>query len=379
MTSAAATPTTDVEPFLIDVPQSALEDLAERLDRTRWPDELPVAGWERGVPVDYLKNLAAYWRNEYDWRTQEAGLNALPQFTTPIDRQRVHFLHVRSEHDDALPLLLLHGWPGSVVLFLDVIEPLARDFHLVIPSLPGHALSGPIDEPGWTDGRMAEAFLELMRRLGYGRFGAQGHDTGAFVAPEMGRRAPGRLVGIHLNALVTFPSEDPADLAALDEREQTRLAHHRAFRESGLGYAQIQGTRPQTIAYALTDSPVGHLAWIVEKFKEWTDPAAELPEEAVDRDRLLTNVMLYWLTGTARSAANSYYERFHDPGMWAPKQPSGVPTGVAVFPTDVAVRRFAERAHTIVHWSEFERGGHFAPLEAPDLFVEDVRAFFLGL
>jgi pimeloyl-ACP methyl ester carboxylesterase len=376
---ATAIAITDVRPFLVEIPQAELDDLAERLTRTRWPDELPGAGWERGVPLGYLQELTEYWRTQYDWHAQEKELNALPQYTTTILDQRIHFIHVRSQREEALPLLLLHGWPGSIVVFLDVIETLAHEFHLVIPSLPGHGFSGPIDEPGWTDQRMAEAFLELMSRLGYERFGAQGHDTGAFVAPEMGRLAPERLVGIHLNALITFPSQDPADLAALNDRDQARLADHKAFRETGMGYAQIQGTRPQTLAYALTDSPVGQLAWIVEKFKEWTDPAADLPEDAVDRDRLLTNVMLYWLTGTARSSATATYERFHDPSMWTPKEPSGVPTGVAVFPTDVAIRRFAERAHTIVHWSEFERGGHFAALEAPDLFVEDVRAFFGSL
>ncbi len=366
----------DVHPFRIEVPQSELDDLAERLDRTRWPELIGGTGWERGVPVGYLRELAQYWRSEYDWRRHEAELNVLPQFTTMIDGQHVHFIHVRSTRDDAMPLVLLHGWPGSVVEFLDVIGPLGHHFHLVIPSLPGHSLSGPITESGWTDGRMADAFLELMNRLGYDRFGAQGGDTGAFVAPEMGRRAPERLIGIHLNSLVTFPGDEPAELAQLNEREQARLEHHKAFRETGMGYAQIQGTRPHTIAYGLTDSPVGQLAWIVEKFKEWTDPGAELPEHAVHRDRILTNVMLYWLTRTAGAAASSYYERFHDPAMWIPKRPSGVPTGVAVFPTDVAIRRFAEREHTIVHWSEFDRGGHFAALEAPDLFVEDVHAFF---
>ncbi|HEX8051362.1 MAG TPA: epoxide hydrolase [Thermoleophilaceae bacterium] len=356
--------------------QAELDDLAERLARTRWPDEMPGTGWDRGVPLGYLRELAEYWRTSYSWRDQEARLNELPHFTTRIDGQRIHFVHVRSAREDAMPLLLLHGWPGSFVEFVDVIEPLARDFHVVVPSLPGHCLSGPIDEPGWTDGRAAAAFLELMSRLGYERFGAQGGDTGAFVAPEMGRRAPERLIGIHLNALVTMPSDDPDDLAALTDRERQRLEHHRRFRETEMGYAQIQGTRPQTLAYALTDSPAGQLAWIVEKFKEWTNPAAELPEHAIDRDLLLTNVMLYWVTGTARSSATSYYERFRDPAMWAPKEPSGVPTGVAVFPTDVAIRRFAERAHRIVHWSEYEEGGHFAALEAPDVYVGDVRRFF---
>ncbi|HEX8769451.1 MAG TPA: epoxide hydrolase [Acidimicrobiales bacterium] len=370
---------TAVDPFRIEIPQNDVDDLSERLSRTRWPDEPWDTGWQRGVPVRYLRQLADYWQSQYDWRRYEAELNALPHFTTIVDGERVHFIDVPGPDDVAMPLLLLHGWPGSIVEFLDIIEPLSHDFHLVIPSLPGHGLSGPITQPGWTDGRMADAFLELMGRLGHRRFGIQGGDTGAFIAPEIGRKAPDRVIGIHLNALVTFPSEDPSDLNALNDRERERLARHKAFRETGMGYAQIQGTRPHTIAYGLTDSPVAQLAWIVEKFKEWTDPAAELPEEAVDRDRLLTNVMLYWLTGTARSSADSYYERFHDPAMWTPKKPSGVPTGVAVFPTDVAIRLFAERAHRIVHWSEFGRGGHFAAMEAPGLLIDDVRAFFRTL
>ena len=375
-----------IRPFTIAIPQTALDDLSDRLARTRWPDQLPGLGWSRGVPLDYLKELAAYWRTSYDWRAHEARLNALPQFTAAIDGQSIHFLHVRSTEPAAMPLLLIHGWPGSIVEFLDVIEPLtnprahggdpAGAFHLVIPSLPGHGFSGPITEPGWTDRRVAEAFAELMAELGYDRYGVQGGDVGGFIAPLMGQLAPEHVVGVHVNALVTFPSDDPADLAALTEAEQRRLALFNRFSQDQMAYAQLQGTRPQTIAYALTDSPVGQLAWIVEKFQEWSDPAAQLPEDAIDRDLLLTNVMLYWLTGTARSSANSYYERFHDPSMWAPRERSTVPTGVAVFTTDVAIRRFAEQASPIIHWSEFDRGGHFAAMEAPDLFVGDVRAFF---
>jgi len=375
-----------VQPFRITIEQTDLDDLRDRLVRTRWPDELPGVGWSRGVPLAYLKELAEYWRTSYDWRTHEARLNEFPQFTTEIDGQNIHFLHVRSPEPDATPLMLIHGWPGSIVEFLDVIEPLTNPrahggdasdaFDLVIPSLPGHAFSGPLSEPGWTDSRIARAFTELMARLGYDRYGVQGGDVGAFIAPQMGRLGPDHVIGVHVNALVTFPTGDPADMAALTEAEHRRLALHKNFRDDQMGYAQIQGTRPQTVAYGLTDSPVGQLAWIVEKFQEWTDPAAELPDAAIDRDRILTNVMLYWLTNTARSSANSYYERFHDASMWAPKERSTVPTGVAVFTTDVAIRRFAEKTNTIVHWSEFDRGGHFAAMEVPDLFVGDVRAFF---
>jgi pimeloyl-ACP methyl ester carboxylesterase len=372
--------------YRIEIPQADLDDLGERLARVRWPEAIDGAGWERGVPVGYLKDLVEYWRTGYDWREQEAQLNKYPQFLTEIDGADVHFLHVRSAEPDATPLLLVHGWPGSVVEFLDVIGPLtdprahggdpARAFHLVIPSLPGYGLSGPLRETGWTDGRVARALTTLMAELGYDRYGVQGGDIGAFIGPEMGRVAPDHVVGVHVNSLVTFPTGDPDELAGLTEAERERLALMKRWQDDQSGYLQLQGTRPTTVSYGLTDSPVGQLAWIVEKFKDWTDPASELPEDAVDRDRLLTDVMLYWLTGTALSTANSYYERFHDASMWAPREPSTVPTGVAVFAVDISIRRFAEKTQKIVHWSEFDRGGHFAALEAPDLLVEDIRTFF---
>ena len=377
-------------PFQIDVPQADLDDLHDRLSRTRFPDELPGVGWSRGVPLDYLKELAGYWRTTYDWRKHEAKLNDFAQFTTEIDGQNIHFLHVRSPEPDAFPLMLIHGWPGSIVEFMEVIGPLtdprahggdpADAFDVVIPSLPGHGFSAPLSAPGWTHGRMAKALTELMGRLGYERYGIQGGDAGAVIAPEMGRLDPDHVIGVHVNALVTFPSGDPAEMADLTEAEQERLGRLQHFRDEMMGYVQIQGTRPQTLAYGLADSPAGQLAWIVEKFKEWTDSAAELPEDAVDRDHILTNVSMYWFTSTAGSSANRYYESAHDPSAWTPKERSPVPTGVAVFTSsDVAIRRFAERDNTIVHWSEFDRGGHFAAMEAPDLLVGDVRAFFHDL
>ena len=380
----------DIRPFRVDIPQADLDDLRDRLARTRWPAEVAGVGWSRGVPVGYLRELAEYWRTSYDWRKHEARLNQLPQFTTTIDGANLHFLHVRSPEPAATPLLLIHGWPGSVVEFLDLVGPLtdpaahggdpADAFHVVVPSLPGFGFSGPVTEAGWTDERIARALVELMARLGYDRYGVQGGDIGAFVAPIVGRQAPGQVVGVHVNALVTFPSGDPDELADLTEAEQQRLARMQHFQEEMMGYSQIQGTRPQTLAYALTDSPAGQLAWIVEKFKEWTDPVAELPEDAVDRDHLLTNVSLYWFTATAGSSAGHYYEGLHDPGAWAPKARGTVPTGVAVSLTqDVAIRRLAERDHNVVHWSEFDRGGHFAAMENPEFLVGDVRAFFRGL
>jgi epoxide hydrolase len=354
--SGATLPATDsIHPFRIDVPEASLDDLKDRLARTRWPDELPGVGWRYGVPLSYLRQLAVYWRTSYDWRAAEADLNAFPQFTTEIDGATVHFLHIRSTDPAAMPLILTHGWPGSIVEFLDVIGPLtdprayggnpADAFHLVIPSIPGYGFSGPTREVGWTTARVANAWAELMRRLGYERYGAQGGDWGAFVSPELGRIDPTHVVGVHVNAatmgFIPFGAVAPEELATFTEEEKARLARLNRFLSDGNGYFQIQATRPQTLAYGLSDSPVGLLAWIVEKFKEWTDPSAELPEDAVDRDRMLTNVMLYWLTGTAGSSARLYYENMHA-ASWG-QQPGQTPTGVAVFAEDLAIRRYAER------------------------------------
>jgi pimeloyl-ACP methyl ester carboxylesterase len=369
-----------IRPFRIDIPQADLDDLHRRLDTARLPDEIPGFGWRRGVPLDYLGKLADYWRHGFDWRAQEARLNEVPQFTTEIDGQRVHFLHVRSPKPDAVPLLLTHGWPGSIVEFLDVLGPLtegtetAPAFHVVAPSIPGFGFSGPTTAAGWGTERVAKAWLVLMSRLGYERFGAQGGDTGAIVSPKLGRLAPDRLLGIHLNGAYVLPTGDPAELAGLTDAEQARLAGLQGYDSS---YAMLQGNKPQTIAYALTDSPVGQLAWIVEKFQEWSDPSRPLPEDAVDLDRMLANVSVYWFTATAGSAARIYAEDFADWGSPAAKSP--VPTGVAVFPGDGSVRSLIERENTVTHWSEFDRGGHFAAMEVPDLLVEDVRAFFATL
>jgi epoxide hydrolase len=388
-TSTSRETDTAIRSFHIDVPEAALVDLHDRLERTRWPSELAGVGWARGVPGDYLRELAEHWLKRFDWREQEDRLNEFPHFMTTIDGADVHFLHMRSPEPDATPLLLIHGWPGSFVEFLDVAGHLtdpethggqAKDaFHLVIPSIPGHAFS-TIGEPGWTHARIAAAFVELMDRLGYERYGVQGGDIGAFEAPLIGRLAPDNVIGIHVNALVTLPSDDPSESADLTESEQERLARSQQFQTEQMGYMHIQGTRPQTVAYGLTDSAVGQLAWIIDKFKDWVDPRKELPEDAVDRERLLTNASIYWFTGSAASSANLYYETFHDPAMWAPKERGTTPTGVLVsLGSDVAIRRFAERDHNVVHWSEFDRGGHFFALEQPELFVGDVRKFFGAL
>ncbi|WP_329522054.1 epoxide hydrolase family protein [Spirillospora sp. NBC_01491] len=372
----------EIHPFHIEIPQADLDDLRDRLARTRRPDEIPGVGWSYGTAGDYVQDMAEYWRTEYDWRRHEAELNAFPQFTTVISGQNVHFLHVRSPEPDALPLLLTHGWPGSAADFLKVIGPLtdprahggdASDaFHVVAPSIPGYGFSGPTRETGWGAARVARAWAELMRRLGYERYGAQGGDFGSIISPELARAEPDRVAGVHVNALVTTPSRDPADLEGLSEAELARMAGIERWHRELSGYAMIQGTRPQTLAYALVDSPVGQLAWYADWYAGHGDKIG-----ALDRDTILTAVTVSWLTGTAGSSARLYRE---SAAAWGPApEPSPVPVGVAVFAGDSTVRRFAERAHRVTRWTEFDSGGHFAALEVPDLLVADVRAFFAGL
>jgi pimeloyl-ACP methyl ester carboxylesterase len=376
----------DIQSFRIDVPPAQLDDLRDRLARTRWPDELPNAGWDYGVPLGYLRDVAEYWRTSYDWRAHEARLNALPQFTTTIDGQNIHFLHVRSPEPDALPLVLTHGWPGSVAEFLGVIGPLsdprshdgdaADAFHLVIPALPGFGFSGPTREKGWNLARAARAWAELMHRLGYQRYGAQGGDLGALLSPELGHVDLEHVIGIHLNAatvgFIPWGEVSAEQLATFTDEEKARLARMHKFLTEGNAYFQMHATRPQTIAYSLSDSPVGQLAWIVDKFNEWTHGPLD---EAVTHDDILTNVMFYWLTRTAASSARVYYENMHGPANWG-RPPSPTPVGVAAFAEDIAIRRYGEQSNHLIHWSDFDEGGHFAALEAPDLLVDDVRAFF---
>ncbi|MEV8400547.1 epoxide hydrolase family protein [Streptomyces niveus] len=387
-----------ITPFRIDIPQGDLDDLHDRLDRTRWPDELPGAGWAYGIPLGHLRELAHHWRHAYDWRAAEAELNRWPQFTTTIDGADIHFVHVRSPEPDATPLIMTHGWPGSIVEFLDVAGPLtdprahggdpADAFHLVLPSIPGFGLSGPTRDKGWEFQRVARAFAVLMERLGYERYGTQGGDWGAAISRELGRIRPGEVVGVHLNLLPGGgQTHEPtgAELAPLspEERRRTRASWERGreFARDRQGYADIQSTRPQTLAYGLTDSPVGQLAWIAEKFHEWADTTDGRPYGAIDRDRLLTNVMLYWLTGTIGSSARIYYERAHAAYWGAPPDPSPVPTALADFAYDnfIPLRHIADLTNNITRWTSYDRGGHFAALEVPELLVADVREFFRTL
>ncbi|TDC04236.1 epoxide hydrolase [Nonomuraea longispora] len=369
---------TDIRPFRLETAQADLDDLGARLDRVRWPDEAPGHGWRLGVPLDHLKRLVEYWRTGYDWEAAQAGLNRHDQFVTEIDGQRVHFLHVRSADPGALPLLITHGWPSSPVEYLDVIEPLSRDFHLVIPSLPGYGLSGPTREVGWGSTRIARAWLELMTRLGYERFGVQGGDWGTWISREVGILAPERVAGMHGNGIICFPIGAPGELDGLSEAEQERLAFRESYMTEQYAYKLIQSARPQTFAYGMADSPVALLAWFAGVYHEWSDTEIE---PGIDRDRLLTTVMLYWLTNTAGSAARSFTETPDtetDTGVEWELKPATVPTSISVFPKDILrpIRRFAERDNNIVGWVEHERGGTFAALEQPETFTADVRAFF---
>ncbi len=378
-----------IKPYSIDIPQSALDDLAARLAATRLPAPLPGDDWDTGVPVSWLAELVDYWRTKYDWRAAEAELNAYPQFTTEIDGQRIHFLHVKSPEPDALPLVLTHGWPGSIVEFLDLIGPLtdpvahggdaADAFHLVIPSLPGFGFSGPVSDSGWSRERIGQVWAVLMDQLGYERYGVQGGDIGGAVSPAVARAARDRVVGVHTNggpSLPPFPLPEE-ELATLTPLEQDRIARIGGFLQKEFGYISIQSTRPQTVAYGLVDSPVGQLAWIMDKFRAWTYPLETLPEAIISKDRLLTNAMIYWLTGTAGSAA---YVGYAQTEPWGTRlENSGVPTAVLAFAHDVCIRRYAEQDNTITRWTDVDHGGHFAALEEPELLVSDVREFFRDL
>ena len=375
-----------IVPFEIRVPDAVLDDLRRRLAATRFPQQIEGTGWTYGAELSYVKELVAYWRDAYDWRAQEAALNRFPQFTTVIDDQRIHFVHARSKHADAVPLLILHGWPGSVVEFMNVIEPLtdpeahggrAGDaFHVVAPSLPGYAFSEPTKTTGYDTHRMAESFAVLMARLGYERYGVEGGDWGAITGNSVAILDAVHVLGLHTTMPLAFPppDHDPADLS---EREKADLADMAAFDADGTGYQKIQGTRPQTLGFGLNDSPAGLCAWITEKFHGWTDCDGHV-ENAVDRDQLLTNIMVYWVTETITSSARLYYETFKSGRVGVLTARVEVPTGVARFPREIMrfPRKWVEQRYNVTHWTEMPKGGHFAAMEQPELFVTDVRRFF---
>lgn len=367
-----------IRPFVLEVPQAALDDLHRRLDTARWPEKETVGDWSQGTPLAVLQELCGYWRDGYDWRRCEARLNALGQFVTEIDGLAIHFLHVSSPHASAMPLLLTHGWPGSVIEFLEVIGPLtdpqdpADAFHVIAPSLPGFGFSGKPATTGWGVPRIAQAWAELMRRLGYARWVAQGGDWGAAVTTAIGAQAPAGCVGIHVNMPLARPTAE--DLAAPSEPEQRALAALRHYQDWDSGYSKQQATRPQSVGYGLVDSPVGLAGWILEKMWAWTDNAGS-PFDALSRDSVLDNLMLYWLPATGASAARLYWESF---AKFADGEVT-IPAGASQFPREIipAPRKWAERRYkNLVYWNELDKGGHFAAWEQPALFVEELRACF---
>jgi pimeloyl-ACP methyl ester carboxylesterase len=379
----------EVVPFRLQVGDDVLSDLRERLRRTRWAEAETVSDWSQGVPQAYLQELCGYWAERYDWRRAEARLNGFPQFRTEIDGLGIHFIHARSPYPDALPLIITHGWPGSVVEFLKVIGPLtdpvayggdaADAFHVVCPSLPGYGFSDKPSRPGWNVQRIADAWTRLMARLGYQRYGAQGGDWGTSITTCIGQQDPEHLAGIHLTPPIAAP--DPATFDDLTDSERAALDDLTRAQEWEDGYSVQQSTRPQTLGYGLVDSPVGLCAWIVEKFQAWTDSDGHL-ENVLTHDEILDNVMLYWLPGTAASSARLYWESIKQVQKWfteATDDAVPVPTGCSIFPKDLPrpSRRWAARRYTdIRYWNELGKGGHFAAFEQPELFVNEVRSFF---
>ena len=377
----------EIKPFTVAVPQSEVDDLVTRLGNTRWPQDV-ATDWSRGVPTTYARKLAAYWADGFDWRAQETRLNSFPQFTTSIDGQTIHFVHVRSAVEDATPLLLLHGYPSSFVEFIRMIGPLvdpeahggrAEDaFHVVIPSPPGFGFSTPVAGPGWAIRESAAAFDAIMQALGYARYGVHGGDVGAGIAEQLCVQAGDRVIG---SLVVTDPGAIATDFTPpTDHLTDAEREHHQALkaaRAEDFGYLQLQTTRPQSIAYGLTDSPVAQLTWIVEKIREWTDPTRELPEDAVQLDHLLTLVSVYWFEQGGAGAANFLYEAMHAEAAWG--QTHDRPQGFVAFGDEPLVRRILDPNLEIPYWNQHDRGGHFPAMEVPDLVVGDLRAFFAGL
>ena len=370
-----------IEPFTIETSQDDIDDLRVRLARTRWPDEIPGTDWTYGTDLAYLQDLCRAW-HEFDWYSVVARFNQWPHILTTIDGQRVHAIHAPSPEPDALPLIITHGWPGSVAEFLDVIEPLrdprshggdpADAFHIVAPSIPGYGWSGPTSTPGWDVRRVAETWKSLMARLGYDRYGAQGGDWGSMISAQLGVVDPEHVVGVHINMVLGLPDDTP-----LTDDEQAAMARTSAFIETGSAYQQIQGKNPQTLGYGLTDSPAGLAGWIVEKFHHWTHHPDGNLETAVTRDQLLANLTVYWMTKTINSSVRLYFES-QKSGRFPPFERLEVPTGCAVFPGEIIQmpEGWARNLYNVTHYERFDRGGHFAAMEEPDLFIGDVRKFF---
>lgn len=373
----------DFSPFSVSVRDSVLDDLRARLAHTRWPDQISGAGWSYGSDLQYMQGLCDYWASSFDWRASERRLNEFPQFTTTIDGQRIHFIHVRSPESNARPLLLLHGWPSSVLEFMKIIGPLSdpvahggtadQAFDVIVPSLPGFGWSGQTTERGWHAKRIADAFAELMSGLGYGTFSIHGGDYGAVVAGLLGADHTHRIEALHLTFLVTGGLKPEDGEPTAEERQLFEV--QRVYNATETAYISMQSTKPQTIAYALADSPVALAAWIVEKFNAWTDNEGDL-ESAISTDEILANITTYWVTGTGGSSARLYFESaaagFRGPNSLR----LAVPTSVAVFPKEPyrTSRRIAEHHYNVVRWTEMPRGGHFPASEQPELLIADIRS-----
>lgn len=378
-----------VQPFRVQVPSSVLQDLRRRLELTRWPDEIPGSGWDYGTNLDYLKELVEYWRNDFDWPAQERLLNSFPQFKADVNGLGIHFVHQKGEGPSPLPLILIHGWPGSFFEMYKVIGPLTDPashggdptdaFDVVVPSLPGYGFSDHPQAPGMNVAHIADLFAKLMSEtLGYSRFGAQGGDWGSAITTNLAYAYQESVIGIHLNMVSgRFDSKPDSEKTEAD-RESAR--QRQAFAAEETGYSAIQGTKPQTLAYGLNDSPAGLAAWIVEKFRRWSDCDGDV-ERVYTKDELLTNIMIYWVTETINSSTRLYYESRHNPTTTPRPERVEVPTGGAIFPKELSrvPREAAERLYNIQHWTEMSSGGHFAALEKPRELVDDIRAFFRPL
>lgn len=372
----------ELKPFQISATDEQLDDLRRRLQNTRWPEAETPDDWSQGIPLSYVQEVCSYWVEKYDWRAREASLNRFDQFKTEIDGLGIHFIHVRSPHEDALPLVITHGWPGSIVEFQKVIEPLTNPtahggdasdaFHVVCPSLPGYGFSDKPSQPGWGVNKIATAWATLMPKLGYPSYVAQGGDWGAMITTTIGLQDSQNCRAIHLNMPIVAP--DPETMSELTDTEKGALAGIQHYQEHDSGYSKQQSTRPQTLGYGLTDSPAGQAAWILEKFWSWTDCDGH-PENALTRDEMLDNIMLYWLPATAASSARLYWESFSLVNM----DPLTLPVGCTIFPKEIfrCSRRWAEkRFPNLIHWSEPKRGGHFAAFEQPATFVDELRTCF---
>lgn len=380
---------TDIRPFEVNIPQSELDDLKRRLSQARWPEAQTCDGWDQGIPLAYTQELAAYWENEYDWRRFESKLNGWPQYMTEIDGIDIHFIHLRSPHEDALPVIISHGWPGSLVEFHKIIDALANPtehggnaadaFHVVVPCLPGYGFSGKPTGTGTSVENIGRMWGQLMARLGYDRYVAQGGDWGSMVTQSIAQTETTHCAGVHVTMPIVAP--DPETMDNLTDAEQSALVSIGEYSDKGSGYSKQQSTCPQTLGYGLADSPVGQMAWVVEKFYMWTDCEAngsKHPENVLTKDELLDNVMLYWLNNAGASSARLYWESFNSADM----NPIDMPMGCSIFPHEIfrSSRRWAEkRFSNLIYWNVLDKGGHFAALEQPETFISEVRACFSQL